>query len=265
MSDDQTVLYSTSDEGVGFLRLNRPEVHNAFNSEMTIELIDVLEELKGADGVRCVFVEGVGKSFSAGADLNSMKHAGEMTHADNVDDAKRFSTMLKHLRDLPMPTIALVNGAAMGGGVGLLATCDIAIAVKDAIFSFSEVKLGLIPSMISPYVIEAIGSRNARRYFTTGERFYAEEAMRIGLVHEVVEDAEALSRASERMADDIVHCAPGAVQAAKELIDSVVWREIDKRMIANTSKRIADRRASDEAREGMSAFLEKRKPNWVKS
>jgi methylglutaconyl-CoA hydratase len=262
--ETQPVLYDATDEGVGFIRLNRPDVHNAFNSDMTVRLIELIDELKGADGVRCVFIEGVGKSFSAGADLHSMKRAGEMTHLENIEDAKRFSSMLKSLRDLPMPTIALVNGAAMGGGVGLVAACDIAVAAHGAFFAFSEAKLGLIPAMISPYVIEAIGPRQARRYFTTAERFGAEEALRLGLVHEVVKDVTDLMKVSERLAGSILANAPGAVQAAKELIDSVVWREFDKHMISNTSKRIADRRATDEAQEGMAAFLEKRKPKWAK-
>jgi methylglutaconyl-CoA hydratase len=246
------------------IRLNRPDIHNAFSADLTARLIEIIDELRGADGVRCVFIEGTGKSFSAGADLNAMKAAGTMTHSDNVADAKRFSHMLKGLRELPMPTIALVNGAAMGGGVGLVAACDIALAVKSAFFAFSEVRLGLIPSMISPYVVEAIGPRKARRYFTTAERFSATEAQEMGLVHIVVQDMQEMARESERIADAIVKNAPGAVHAAKELIDAVIWREIDEHLISATSKRIADRRATEEAQEGMAAFLEKRKANWAK-
>ncbi|TNE40561.1 MAG: enoyl-CoA hydratase/isomerase family protein [Alphaproteobacteria bacterium] len=264
MADEKTVLLSETEEGIGFLRFNRPEIHNAFNAQMTVDLIDALEDLKGADHLRCLFIEGAGKSFSAGADLNSMKRAGGMSHSENMDDAKRFTHMLIALRNLPMPTVALVNGAAMGGGLGIVAACDIAVAVKDAIFSFSEVRLGLIPAMISPFVVEAIGPRQARRYFATGERFYAHEAQRIGLIHEVVDDMQALSKFSERLADDFMHCAPGAVRASRELIDSVIWREMDRHMIANVAKRIADRRASAEGQEGMAAFLEKRKPSWTK-
>lgn len=264
MAEEKTILLSETQEGIGYLRFNRPEIHNAFNAQMIVDLIEALEDLKGADHLRCLFIEGKGKSFSAGADLNSMKRAGGMSHSENVDDATRFTHMLIALRNLPMPTIALVNGAAMGGGLGLIAACDVAVAVKDAIFSFSEVRLGLIPAMISPFVLEAIGPRHARRYFATGERFRAEEAQRIGLVHEVVEDMQELSKFSERMADDFMHCAPGAVRAARELIDSVIWREMDRHMVSNVAKRIADRRASEEGQEGMAAFLEKRKPSWTK-
>ncbi len=256
--------FDTTQEGVGVIRLNQPDIHNAFTQDLEEALVQIVENLKGADGVRCVFVEGAGKSFSAGADLNAMKRAARWSHSDNVDAAKSFSNLLHHIRTLPMPTIALVNGAAMGGGVGLVAACDIAIATKKAFFSLSEVRLGLIPSMISPYVIEAIGSRQARRYFTTGERFDAEEAERIGLVHIVVEDLNELAKEGERIADSIIQNGPQAVHAAKELIDAVMWREIDHHMINETAKRIADRRATDEAMEGMTAFLEKRKPSWAK-
>jgi len=260
---DSPVIFDATRAGVGIIRLNRPDIHNAFSADLTARLIEIIDELRGADGIRCVFVEGTGKSFSAGADLNAMKSAGTMTHGDNVADAKRFSHMLKSLRDLPMPTIALVNGAAMGGGVGLVAACDMAVAVKKAFFAFSEVRLGLIPSMISPYVIEAIGPRQARRYFTTGERFTSEEAQALGLVHIVVEDMQEMARESERLATAIMQNAPGAVHAAKELIDAVIWREIDEHLISGTSKRIADRRATGEAQEGMSAFLDKRKAKWA--
>ncbi len=263
MSDETPIAFSATEEGVGFIRLNRPEVHNAFNSQLVFELHELFEELKNSDSVRCVFIEGAGKSFSAGADLSGMREAGNMTHDDNIADARRFAHMLHLLRTLPMPTIALVNGAAMGGGVGLVAACDIAVAVKRAFFSFSEVRLGLIPSMISPYAVDAIGPRAARRYFTTGERFSAEEAYRLGLVHVLVEDDEALAIESERFADEILKNAPEAVHEAKKLVDAVMWREIDHHLMNDTAKRIADRRSSDEAKEGTTAFLEKRKPSWV--
>ena len=263
MSEFETILYDTTDEGVGVLRLNRPDVHNAFSDKMVEELNALFETLKGADGVRVLFVEGAGKSFSAGADLAGMKAAGHLTYKDNVANAREFAHMLQRLRDIPMPSVALVNGAAFGGGVGLVATCDIAIAVGNAFFSFSEVRLGLIPSMISPYVIEAIGPRAARRYFTSGERFCAEEAERIGLIHIVVEDMAAMANESERLADEFFKNAPGAMHGAKKLIDAVMWREINHHLVEDTAKRIAERRASNEGKEGTTAFLDKRSPQWA--
>ncbi len=264
MSGFETILYDATRAGVGILRLNRPEVHNAFNDKLVEELNDLLDELKGADGTRVLFIEGAGKSFSAGADLETMRTAGHLTHKDNVANARDFAHMLKRLRDLPMPTVALVNGAAMGGGVGIVAACDIAVAVRSAFFSLSEVRLGLIPAMISPYVIEAIGPRAARRYFTTAERFDAEEAKRIGLVHIVVEDMEAMAQESERLAGEFFKNAPDAMHDAKRLVEGVMWRELDHHLVEDTAKRIADRRASDEGKEGTTAFLEKRQPFWAK-
>lgn len=265
MTDQEAAaIFETTQEGVGVIKLNRPDIHNAFSDDLIESLVEIVESLKGADGIRCVFFEGSGKSFSAGADLTAMKRAARWTHSMNVDEAKRLAHLFHHIRELPMPTIAAVNGAAMGGGVGLVAVCDIALATKKAFFSLSEVRLGLIPAMISPYVIEAIGPRQARRYFTTGERFDAEEAHRIGLVHVVVEDLNELATEQERIADSIIQNGPEAVHAAKQLIDAVMWREIDGHLINDTAKRIADQRASDEAMEGMTAFLEKRKPDWAK-
>lgn len=261
--NDQSVIFDATQEGIAFLRLNRPEVHNALNADLLARMNDILDELRGADGVRCVFIEGMGKSFSAGADLDSMRKAADMSHADNLMDANRFAECFHRIRTLPMPTIALVNGAAMGGGVGLVAACDIAVATRNSFFSLSEVRLGLVPATISPYVVDAIGPRHARRYFTTAERFDADEARRINLVHTVVEDQNALQNEAERLADEIMKNGPKAVQAAKELIDAVVWREIDKHLIDDTAKRIADIRATDEGKEGTQAFLDKRKPNWT--
>lgn len=261
--NDQSLIFDATQEGVAFIRLNRPDVHNALNADLIARMNDLLDELRGADGVRVVFVEGVGKSFSAGADLDHMRKAADMTHAENIHDAERLAEMLNRLRTLPMPTVALVNGAAMGGGVGLAAACDIAIADRTSFFALSEVKLGLIPATISPYVVEAIGPRNARRYFTTAERFDADEAHRMGLVHIVVEDQNALQNEAERIADCIIKNGPHAVAAALKLVNDVMFMEIDKRLMDDTAKRIADIRASDEGMEGTQAFLEKRKPNWI--
>ncbi len=261
MSDDP-VLFRASPGGVATVTLNRPEVHNAFNAEVIERLSDIFEDLAGADGVRAVLLEAVGKSFSAGADLDWMRHAAELSEEENRDDARALGEMLRRLNTLPKPTVALVQGAAFGGGVGLMAACDIVVAVSDAAFSLSEVKLGLIPAVISPYVIAAIGARRARRYFLTGERFDAEEARRIGLVHEVVEDAAALDSAGERIVERLFTAAPGALAEAKDLIAAVAGRPIDSHVIEDTARRIAERRTHDEAREGIAAFLEKRKPDW---
>ena len=251
-----------SPAGVATVTLNRPEAHNAFNAEVIERLSEVFADLAGADGVRVVLLEAVGKSFSAGADLNWMKHAADFTKEENREDARALAEMLRRLNTLPKPTVALVQGAAFGGGVGLMAACDMVVAVRNAEFSLSEIKLGLIPATISPYVIAAIGARQARRYFLTGERFDADEACRIGLVHEVVGDTEALDAAGQRIVERLFAAPPGALAAAKDLIAAVAGRPIDADVIEDTARRIADRRTHPEAREGIDAFLEKRQPDW---
>ncbi|HRE60736.1 MAG TPA: enoyl-CoA hydratase-related protein [Micropepsaceae bacterium] len=268
MSDASTpaeplVHFETTRDSVAVVTLNRPEVHNAFNPDVIDMLSDIFEDLRVAEGVRAVLIAGAGKSFSAGADLAWMRAAADWTPKENRADAGDLAKMLAKLRALPQPTIALVHGPAVAGGMGLVAACDIALATKDAVFGLSEVRLGLIPAVISPYVIEAIGPRAARRYFLTGERFGADEAYRLGLVHAVVEDRQALSNLSEKIVSAILDGAPEAIFEAKKLIDHVVHKPIaDVR--DETSRLIAERRASDEAKEGLSAFLEKRKPSWAK-
>lgn len=261
MTDDLVLLKATQ-AGVATITLNRPDVHNAFNAEVIEVLSEILDDLAGADGVRVVLLDAAGKSFSAGADLNWMKRAGSFTAEENREDARAMGEMLRRLNRMPKPTIALVQGSAFGGGVGLMAACDMVVAVRDAAFSLSEVKLGLIPATIAPYVIAAIGERQARRYFLTGERFDAVEARRIGLVHEIVDDGAALVAAGERMIERLFTAAPGAMTEAKELIAAVAGRPIDSALIEDTARRIAERRAHDEAREGITAFLEKRRPDW---
>ncbi len=262
MSDETPILFDATRAGVGIVTLNRPEKHNAFNSDVIAHLNDLFSELRGQDGLRCVLIKGAGKSFSAGADLEWMKAAAHYTHGDNFEDASALAEMLHRLYTLPQPTIALVNGAAVGGGLGLVAACDIAIACKAASFRFSEVQLGLTPATISPYVVEAVGPRWAKSLFMTGESFDADDAARMGLVQTVVEDEEALARAEEVVVAQIFKGAPGAVRAAKKLVQDVMWRELDGSLRKETATRIADRRASDEGREGLAAFLEKRKPSW---
>jgi methylglutaconyl-CoA hydratase len=260
---EDVVLLNTTRAGVAVVTLNRPKVHNAFNPDVIEKLSDMFETLRTADGVRVVLVEGAGPSFSAGADLAWMRAAADWTAHDNREDAGGMGEMLRRLSTLPQVTIALVHGAAMAGGCGILSACDIAVATKKASFALSEVRLGIIPAVISPYVIRAIGARAAHRYFLTAERFDAATAHALGLIHAVVEDEPALAQESERLVQQVFTCAPGAIHAAKELIAAVAGKPIDSHIIADTARRIAERRSSDEAKEGLSAFLEKRKPKWA--
>ncbi len=259
---DEPILLKATQAGVATITLNRPDLHNAFNAEVIELLSEILDDLAGADGVRVVLLTAAGKSFSAGADLNWMKHAAEFTEEENREDARALGEMLRRLNRLPKPTVALVQGSAFGGGVGLMAACDVVVAVRAAAFSLSEVKLGLIPATIAPYVVAAIGERQARRYFLTGERFHGEQAKAIGLVHELVADEAALVAAGERIIERLFAAAPGALAEAKDLIAAVAGKPIDGHLIEDTARRIAERRAHDEAREGIAAFLEKRRPDW---
>jgi methylglutaconyl-CoA hydratase len=235
--------------------------------------------LKGADHVRAVFIRGAGETFCAGADIDWMKRGGERTEEDNEADALSLARMLKHLHDLPQLTVALVHGAAMGGGAGLVAACDVAVTVKDAKFRFSEVRLGLTPATISPYVVEAIGPRMARALFATAEGFDGEYAEKIGLVQYAVDDEAGLTAMMEHLSDLALAAAPGAVADSKALVrhltDDVTRLRnpilpaqlahghiIDEDLMRETARRIAKRRASSEGREGLAAFLEKRKPEW---
>lgn len=246
---------------VARVTLNRPEVHNAFDDRLIQELTGVFERLAGDRTVRAVLLGANGRSFSAGADLNWMKRTAGYTEAQNLEDARRLAHMLRVLDGMPQPTVALVQGAAYGGGVGLVACCDIAVAVPEAVFSLSEVRLGLLPAAISPYVVAAIGPRQARRYFLTAERFDAGEALRIGLVHQIAarEDLEA---AGSRLLAALGDGGPQAQAASKRLIARVSAGPIDDAMVEDTAGRIAGLRAGAEGREGIAAFLEKRPPAW---
>ncbi len=256
------LLCETDGRGVARLTLNRPDLHNAFNAEMIDELRAALDRLAGDDEVRIVVLTGAGKSFSAGADVNWMRAAADYGEAENLADATRLADMLHALDTLPKPTVARVNGGAFGGGVGLICACDIAIAAGHAKFGVTEVKLGLMPSVISPYVVRAIGPRAARRFVLTGEIFDAGEATRIGLVHENVPEA-ALDGAVDVAIDNLLQAAPGAQAEAKVLVRHVAGAPIDDNLRRDTAERIAKRRATAEARDGLSAFLEKRRPGWV--
>lgn len=249
---------------VAIVTLNRPDVHNAFDETLIARLTEVFTDLDDDPDVRAVVLLGAGKSFCAGADLNWMRRMAAFDHAENLADANALAAMLRTLYALSKPTIARVHGAALGGGVGLVAACDIAIAAQDAVFALSESRLGLIPATISPYVMEAIGARQARRYFVTGERFTAAEAFRIGLLHDIVAFAELDNRVDE-MLGAVMTAGPAAQLECKALIRGVAHRPIDAELIAGTARHIADVRASPEGREGVGAFLEKRKPGWMRT
>ena len=249
--------------GVGTLILDRPEQHNAFDDVLIGELIQRLADLAVDEKVRIVVLRAQGKSFSAGADLNWMRRMADYDEAQNLADAMQLAELMRSLNALPKPSIARVQGAAFGGGVGLVACCDIAIASVRALFSLSEVKLGLIPAVISPYVVKAIGERAARRYILSAERFDAQQAARMGLVHEVVEHDQ-LDARLDAMIETLLESGPAAQAAAKDLILDIAGKPADRSLIENTASRIAKVRASDEGREGLNAFLQKRKPDWVK-
>ena len=250
--------------GVARLTLDRAEKHNAFDDELIAELIQALEHIVQDDAVRVLVLGANGKSFSAGADLNWMRRMADYDEGQNLADAMQLAELMRLLNTLPIPTIARVQGAAFGGGVGLVACCDIVVASEAAMFSLSEVKLGLIPGVISPYVLRAIGERAARRYMLSAERFDARQACQLGLVHEVVTVTELDARV-EDLVNILLECGPQAQTAAKDLIQALSGRFIDQSVIAESARRIASIRASDEGREGLNAFLEKRKPSWVKA
>lgn len=261
----ETIQLDATPGGIAVLTLNRPDKHNAFNAQVIEELTDALETLEEQTTIRMVILRGNGKSFSAGADLEWMKAAADYTRHENEEDAYKLAEMLRKLAELPQMTVALVQGAAMGGGAGLVAACDIAVALKDTRFRFSEVRLGLTPATISPHVINAIGPRWAKALFVSAESFDAAFAERIGLVQYVVEDQTGLTEMEEYLADLAMQAAPGAITASKRLVIDLYGAEIDSDLSHETAKRIAARRASEEGREGLSAFLEKRKPSWAQS
>lgn len=259
----ELVHISATQGGAVTLTMNRPARKNAFNDDLISALREAFDTLAGAEGVRVIFIRGAGGTFSAGADLDWMRAAIDRTESENRADALELAKMLKALHDLPALTVALIDGGAYGGGGGLAAACDLAVATADAKFSFSEVKLGLIAATISPYVIEAIGPRAARALFATGRIFDAAYAEKVGLVAEVVADAAGLQAAARRIAHEMIACAPGAVEASKKLVADVAGREIDRDLMELTAHRIAAARISDEGQEGVRAFLQRRKAAWA--
>jgi methylglutaconyl-CoA hydratase len=248
-------------DGVVWVTLDRPEIHNAFDDRLIAGLTAELGRLGGEDAVRVVVLTGAGKSFSAGADLNWMRRTASYGEAENLADARALAKLMQTLNELPKPTVARVGGAALGGGTGLVACCDIVVASERATFGTTEVRLGLIPSVIGPYVLAAVGPRHARRLMLTGERIGAIEAARLGLVHEVVPEDQ-LDAAVARVVGELLKGGPGAIAAAKSLVRDLVGQPIGPEVIDGTARRIAALRTTPEAREGVGAFLEKRLPGW---
>lgn len=262
MSD--TVLLST-EEKVAYVTLNRPELHNAFNQEMISDFAACFKNLTERADIDVVVLKSEGKSFSAGADMNWMKAAANYSEDENYQDALNLAGMLKALYDLPQLTIALVHGAAMGGGMGLVSCCDLVIAEAETKFALSEVKLGLIPATIAPYVMRAIGRRQARRYFQSAEFIPAARAQKIGLIHEVVEGQDQLQNKLEEILTIVRKNGSQAMREAKQLASDINIDDIiGEVLMDDTARRIAKIRTGEEAQEGLSAFLEKRKPAWVK-
>ncbi|MDO9243382.1 MAG: enoyl-CoA hydratase/isomerase family protein [Rhodocyclaceae bacterium] len=258
----QTIL-TEIDAGVGIVTLNRPERHNAFDDTMIAELSDAMEGMADAPAVRVVVIGSLGKSFCAGADLNWMQRAATYGFDDNRRDAGELAEMLRRIADCPKPVIARVQGPAYGGGVGVIAACDLAVATFESRFALTEVRLGLIPAVISPHVLAAIGERYARRYMLTAEPFSAAEAYRIGLLHEMVADAAALDEAIGEWVEAVLKNGPRALAECKTLIRAIAGQPYSPNAIDYTVESIARIRVSPEGREGLSAFLQKRKPNWI--
>lgn len=255
-------LQVTNDGRIARITLNRPDVRNAFDDEVIAELTRAFTEVGASPEVRCIVLAANGSAFCAGADLNWMKRMANYSRDENLADAAKLAQMLRTIHECPKPTIARIQGDVYAGGLGLVATCDIAIAAQTAGFCVSEVRIGLIPATISPYLIRAMGARAAHRYFLTAERFDAAEALRIGFVHEAVA-ADALDAKVAQIAKSLIGMSPNAIKECKQLLREVAGREIDAALIERTVAGIADIRASEEGREGVQAFLQKRKPKWL--
>ncbi len=259
--DYETLTVAVKDK-VATVTLNRPDVRNAFNEFTIAELSLAFSELGRQDDVRAIVLAANGPAFCAGADLNWMKKMAGYSHAENAEDAEKLADMLRTIYLCPKPVVAKVQGDCYAGGMGLVAACDIAVSSNGACFCLSEVKLGLIPATISPYVIKAMGENAARRYFLTAERFTAQEAHRIGFVHDIV-GADALDAHVDSIVKSLVTSSPNAVREAKVLVREVTGKAVDSALVVDTAERIANIRSSDEGREGVASFLEKRKPSWL--
>lgn len=247
---------------VATLTLNRPDMRNAFNEEVIAELSEAFAALGTREDVRCIVLAARGAAYCAGADLNWMRRMADYSHAENLADGGQLAAMLRAIHECPKPTIAKVQGDVYAGGTGLVAACDIAVSVDTAHYCLSEVRLGLVPATISPYVIRAMGERAAHRYFLTAERFDAKEALRIGFVHEVV-PADRLDASVAALTKALVNAGPHAVRVCKRLVHDVAGQPLSSDLIGMTVNLIADIRASDEGREGVQSFLQKRQPAWL--
>ena len=257
-----TTLTISREGKTATVTLNRPDVRNAFNETTIAELTQAFRELGADADLRAIVLAANGPAFCAGADLNWMKKMAGYTHAENQADALQLAEMLRTIYLCPKPVVAKVQGDCYAGGMGLVAACDIVVAVDQANFCLSEVKLGLVPATISPYVIKAMGENASRRYFLTAERFGAQEALRIGFAHEAVA-ADALDAKVAEIVKALVNNSPDAVRQAKVLVREVVGQAVNDGLLADTAERIAYIRASEQGREGVASFLEKRKPSWL--
>ena len=262
MTTMSTALSIAYDGAVARITLSQPEVRNAFSDEVIAEITAAFTQVGTRPEVRAVVLAAQGPAFCAGANLNWMRRMADYTREENISDAGKLAEMLRVIYECPKPTIARVQGDVYAGGMGLVAACDIAVSVDTAGFCLSEVKLGLIPATISPYVIRAMGARAAHRYFLTAERFDAPEALRIGFVHALVA-ADALDAKVDELLKALTSASPNAVRACKKLVLDVAEREINAGLIAATVEGIADIRASSEGKEGVQSFLNKRKPAWL--
>lgn len=252
----------TMNAGVATVTLSQPEIRNAFSDEVIADITAAFDTVAQHADVRVVVLAAEGPAFCAGANLNWMRRMADYTREENVVDAEKLAAMLHTIYTCPHPTIARVQGDVFAGGMGLVAACDMAIAVDTAQFCLSEVKIGLVPATIAPYVLRAMGARAGHRYFLTAERFDAATALRIGFVHEVVATDE-LDNAVDALLKHLLQAGPAALKACKKLVLDTAEREINDALTRDTVERIADIRASDEGKEGVQAFLSKRKPNWL--
>lgn len=261
--NENAIQLNIDDRGVATVTIDRPDKHNAFDGHVIAELTETFEDIASKSEIKVMILRSNGRNFSAGADLDWMKRMADYSHEENIRDANALAKMLYTLNYLPCASIARVQGAAMGGGAGLVCCCDIAIASDRASFAFSEAKLGLIPATISPYILRSIGSKAARRYFLSAERFDAKRALQLGMVSEVTSE-EQLDEQIDKLVDTILANSSEAVKDAKRLVFDVEGQEVNDALLQMTSERIADIRASEEGKEGLAAFLEKRRPSWVK-
>ncbi len=264
MSESATLTQHLDAEGVLTLTMNRPEVHNAFDDHQIQKMIDVLEAAQRDSSVRVLVLGSKGKSFSAGGDIDYMKRMGENSRVENLEDGARLAKLMELLNFFPKPTIARVQGAAMGGGFGLVSCCDYAIGTEVAKFATSEVKLGMVPATIAPYVVATIGEKNARRLFMSGQTISAEQALQMAVLSELVPESE-LDNAVDKLTKMLIKNGPNAVSESKQLAIKMAKYPVSESLKNETVKLIAKVRDSDEGREGLRAFLEKRKPNWILS